>query len=372
MNSPSVYVHIPFCKARCGYCAFSSCTDMSLTEDYFAKLFAETDYYADRSVPVYTVYIGGGTPSSVPTEYLDALFDRLRRNFDLSRVREITVECNPESADDKLFECLVRNGVNRLSFGLQSVNDATLRRIGRLHTYRRFCEALQRARSFGFCNVNADIIIGLPETHADFIRSVREAAALPLTHLSMYALELHPGTPLFEQSGGVDFFDGDEQADMYDEAVAVLARQGFERYEISNFCKEGNECKHNLNYWREGRYFAFGASASGFVGNARYVNPRSVKEYMTTSVSQMHSFERQVIDPNEEANEFVMLGLRLEQGISGSEFAARYGEDFWRFFLTADKLRADGFLIADGDRIKVPSDKFYVINSILAELWKSQ
>lgn len=367
----SIYVHIPFCKARCSYCAFVSDTDYSVQLRYFAKLFEEIEYYSDKTKPIYTVYIGGGTPSSVDFIYIDALFQKLRDCFDLSQTEEITVECNPESTSDEMLSCLKRNGVTRLSFGLQSVNDKTLRFIGRLHNYAQFVDALGRARAKGFANVNADLIIGLPETHADFIRSVQTAVQLPLEHISLYALELHERTPLYQRLNGVSPFSDDEQADMYDEAVELLASHGFARYEISNFAKSGFESKHNLHYWQEGYYYGFGVAAAGFLPGVRTVNELVLRSYLDTAVEYLNDYLSEYIDTREVANEFVMLGLRLEKGISVSEFAERFGVDFWKFFSTANGLRERGFLIADGDRVRIPADKFYVANSILAELWHS-
>lgn len=364
----SIYVHIPFCKARCSYCAFSSCTDLSLQQRYFDKLFAEMEHYSDKSKPIYTIYLGGGTPSAVAPKYIDALFAKLNDCFDLSQVEETTAECNPESATDETLSILRNNGANRLSFGLQSVNDATLKRIGRLHTFDGFLKALDKALAHGFDNVNADLIIGLPETHAQFLRSVNAVADLPLQHVSLYALELHEGTPMFEKLNGTPPFDDDEMADMYDEALAALAAHGYKRYEISNFAKVGFECKHNLNYWREGRYFAFGAAASGFVGDIRFTNPFSVAEYLATPVGHLRDKTNEQVDAFGQANEFAMLGLRLESGVSLGEFRARYGTDFFEFFGEANQLLQKGFLSVDGDRVRVPADKFYVINSILSQL----
>ncbi len=367
----SIYVHIPFCKARCGYCAFSSCTDFDLQKRYFDKLFEEVDRYSDRSKKIYTLYLGGGTPSAVSIRYLDALFARLDNRFDLSQLVEATAECNPESATEELLDCLKSNGVNRVSFGLQSVNDRTLKFIGRLHGYGDFLRALDRARAHGFGNVNADLILGLPETRADFLHSVQTVCDLPLRHVSLYALELHEGTTLYARLQGQSPFSDDEQADMYGEAAEILAAKGFDRYEISNFAHKGSECKHNLNYWREGRYFAFGAAASGFVGDVRYTNPWSVSEYLACPTETLRDGATEYVSREEQANEFAMLGLRLESGVSLSEFAERYGADFRSFFKSADRLIAEGYLVTDGDRLRVPADKFYVVNSILAELWHS-
>ena len=362
-----IYVHIPFCKARCGYCAFSSCCDYGLQEQYFNKLFEEIERFSDRSAEIKTVYLGGGTPSSVDTEYLDKLFSRLRCSFNLSKAEEITVECNPESVNDKLLACLKRNGVNRLSFGLQSVNDDTLRRIGRIHRFADFVKAVELARKYGFDNVNADLILGLPEGFEDFRHSVEVVSRLPLSHVSVYALELHEDSAIYGICKSQYNFSEDELADMYDCACKELERAGFLRYEISNFAQAGRECRHNLNYWREGRYFAFGAAASGFVGNVRYTNPFDIKDYLTTPVNSMH-ISGEEISRDEQANEYVMLGLRLSSGVPLAEFEQKYGKDFFKFFPNAQSLCERGFLAVEQGFVKVPADKFYVVNSILCEL----
>ena len=367
MEKYSIYVHIPFCKARCGYCAFSSCTDYTLVEKYFCKLFEEIEYFSDKSVSISTVYIGGGTPSSVDCSWLNQLFDKLRINFDLSQVTEISVECNPESVSEQLLACLQSNGVNRLSFGLQSVNDATLKRISRLHDYAQFVRALNLAQQFGFDNINADLIVGLPESETDFYNTVAVVANLPIQHASVYALELHEGTALYEICNRQYPFSDDQLADMYDKACEILLQHGFARYEISNFAKMGRECKHNLNYWKEGRYFAFGASACGFVGDTRYSNPYGIAQYLSTPTDKLHG-DSENLTLSEQANEFVMLGLRLSCGVDLDEFANRYGKQFCQFFPTAVKLQEQGLLrIADG-KVTVPTDKLYVVNSILCEL----
>lgn len=366
-NNYGIYVHIPFCKARCGYCAFSSCCDYGLQEKYFAKLFEEIDRYSDPQANISTVYLGGGTPSSVDTMYLDGLFARLRSRFDLSKVTEVSVECNPESVTDGLLDCLAENGVNRLSFGLQSVNDATLARIGRIHRYGDFVRALELACKHGFDNINADLILGLPESEADFRRSVETVVALPLAHVSVYALELHDDSPIYRLCKEQYPYTDDQLADMYDCAVDTLAACGFTRYETSNFAREGRRCRHNLNYWNEGRYYAFGASASGFVGNARYTNPFSVADYLATPLERLR-VGCQTLTLAEQANEYAMLALRLDDGVSLREFSLRYGADFFAFFPTAAELSKRGFLSVEDGFVKIPADKSYVANSVLCEL----
>lgn len=361
-----IYVHIPFCKARCSYCAFSSCTDFSLCERYFDKLcdqIAQTQVVQNR---ISTIFIGGGTPSSVPTKYLDRLFAQLRQKFDLSNVCEITVECNPESVTEQLLDCLKANGVTRLSFGLQSVNDQTLKKIGRLHTFDGFVSALNLAGKKGFTNINADLILGLPETFADFKNSVNKVVQLPLQHVSVYALEVHPNSAMEKLVVTYNHTD-DDLADMYDYACDVLEQHGFLRYEISNFAKVGKQCQHNLGYWQEKRYYAFGASASGFVGNVRYDNVTSIADYLATPTQNLLINQKE-ISADEQANEFVMLGLRLADGINLDVFHSAYNDDFFHFFPNAKVLLNKGFLQVVGQNVRVPKEKTYVVNSILCEL----
>ena len=367
MYNHGIYVHIPFCRARCSYCAFSSCCDYDLQQPYFDKLFEEISARSDKSVKISTIYLGGGTPSSVETKYLDELFDRLNQSFDLTAAVETTVECNPESVTDELLACLKRNDVNRLSFGLQSTNDGTLKRIGRIHRYADFLNALKLSIKCGFDNLNADLILGLPEDVADFHRSVDAVSALPLTHVSVYALELHEHSPIYKLCKTQYDYDDDTLADMYDYAVETLAQNGFARYEISNFAVAGRCCRHNLNYWDEGRYFAFGAAASGFVGNVRYTNPYDVKDYVSTPIKKLLSAGDKLTQ-DDQANEYAMLRLRLSDGVDLDEFKLRYGADFFTFFPNAARLLKQGFLVCSCGRAYVPADKFYVVNSILSEL----
>lgn len=366
MYNYGIYVHIPFCKARCSYCAFSSSCDYSRQPAYFRHLLLEIFDRSTKSKKISTVYFGGGTPSSVNEVFLSVLFGALS-TFDLSEVSEITFECNPESVTESLLELLKSHGVNRLSFGLQSVNDATLKRIGRVHRYVDFLRAVKLAKDMGFNNISADLILGLPESFDDFLRSVDTVANLPLTHVSVYALELREDSPIYNLCKTKYNYDDDTLADMYDYAVAVLARKGFKRYEISNFAKEGYECKHNLNYWNEGRYLAFGASASGFVGNVRYTNPYDIEDYIATPIEKLR-LSGDVISLNDQANEYAMLRLRLSRGVDLAEFKRRYKADFFDFFPNAAKLVKQGFICVTDNSAYVPADKLYVVNSILAEL----
>lgn len=361
--SYGIYVHIPFCKARCGYCAFCSCTDLQLIPAYFRALYAEVED-APVEEQISSVYVGGGTPSVVGGQYLAELFARLKAKYVFSPDCEITVECNPESVTAELARTLVECGVNRVSLGLQSVNDVTLSKIGRLHTYADFLRAIDVFRAAGISNLNADLILGLPESSDDFLRSVKTVAELPVTHVSVYALELYKGLPLYDLRDEI-CTDQDVLADLYDDAMAILSEHGFDRYETSNFAKQGKRCRHNLNYWQEGRYHGFGASASGFVRDVRYTNVADVTAYLRNPLQKQ---AMEVESLAEQAKEFVMLGLRLDDGISLAEFFGRFECDFFERYGSAQQLLNQGFLCRQGDRLFIPKDKFYIANSILAEL----
>ena len=361
----SIYVHVPFCKARCAYCAFSSCVDFSLCEKYFEVLQKEITCAKVDGGVIKTMFWGGGTPSSVEPKYLQKLFEVLADKFDLSQMSEFTVECNPESVTEELLLLLKSIGVNRLSFGLQSANDSTLKRIGRLHTYSDFLQALNLAHRCGFDNVNADLILGLPESCDEFLYTVERVCGLPLTHVSLYALELHDNKAFNKLCESYAHTE-DQLADLYDVARDKLANCGFLRYEVSNFAKEGFECKHNLAYWTENRYYGFGAAASGFLDDVRYGNVYDIREYVETSGKAKAYTES--VNADEQAYECAMLGLRLQKGVALQEFAERYGKDFFARFPNATALVDGGFLKVEEGRIFVSDDKFYVLNSILTEL----
>lgn len=362
-NCHSIYVHIPFCKARCAYCAFSSCTDFSLTDKYFEKLNREVQMAADGS-EIVTMFWGGGTPSVVPIEHLRGLFDTLKKSFNLTALQEFTLECNPESVTDELLDFFKEIGVNRLSFGLQSVNDSTLKKIGRLHSYQGFLHALELARVHGFTNVNADLIVGLPETMQEFFHTVEEVCKLPLTHVSLYALELHDNEAFNRLCETYNHTD-DQLADAYDFARQKFAEAGLLRYEVSNFARDGFACRHNLTYWTENEYYGFGAAACGFVNGIRYGNFFDIRRYCEEENPSEYA---EAVDLHEQACECVMVGLRLQQGIDLEVFRHRFGIDFFQKFPDADNFLSNGFLQVENGRIFVPDDKFYVLNSILVEL----
>ena len=360
----SIYIHIPFCRRKCFYCDFTSMCNLSLQDRYIDCLVAEAERYLVKvgDVAVKSVFVGGGTPSVLSPDNIARLFDCIKK-FNLLPDCEITVEGNPESLDKDKLSCFHANGVNRLSVGLQSVNDDSLKSIGRLHSYKDFLQCLDNACNF-FDNINADLMIGVDSAFLKFRHTVDTVVKLPLKHLSFYALEIYPDSELRRliDKGRVSVVeDEDILADMYDYACERLADNGFSRYEVSNFSRQ-SPCRHNLNYWQCGEYIGLGVAASGYLNHIRYTNTHSLERYLKGgSVRTDCSY----INRQESMREFLMLGLRLEQGISLSDFFNRYGRQLTEVF---DISKCKDYLVQDGDSLRVCNDKFYALNYILTEL----
>lgn len=361
-----LYIHIPFCKSKCKYCDFVSFPEYEREDIYFVALISEIRRYAplmkDRRFG--TVFIGGGTPTSLKSGRIKALMDEVRKCFDIDENAEITCEANPESAtEEKLME-LIEAGVNRLSIGMQSASDSILKTIGRIHTRADFIKSVENARTVGFKNINADIMHGLPtQTQKDYVSALELAAELDLPHISSYSLILEEGTPLWESvsNGAMELPDADETADMEDAGFIFLNEKGYTRYEISNFSKPGFECRHNINYWDNGEYLGVGLnshSALSLKGDwTRFRNTDNLSEYISElGEGKLPVRDTRRIEPDEEMFETIMLGLRKCSGISRAEFQKRFGADMAVLYAPAiAELELDGM-------IEVTEDSIYLNN----------
>lgn len=357
-----IYVHVPFCKKKCRYCDFVSFPDFKNEDIYFVALISEMRRYAPlmRERVFDTVFIGGGTPTCMKEGRLAALVGELKNCFTLAEGAEITCEANPESATEKKLAELYNAGVNRLSLGLQSANEAELKAIGRIHTLGDFEKAVACARNIGFTNINADVMHGLPmQTRESYLETLRTATELGLTHISSYSLILEEGTPLYESvnRGETVLPDPDETADMEDAGFEFMAANGYKRYEISNFAKPGYECRHNLNYWDNGEYLGLGLnshSALRLKGDwTRFNNTERLNEYVRElGEGKLPVRETRKIERDEEMFESVMLGLRKIEGISRAEFEQRFGVDPAEHYAPAvTELELDGMLEVTEERM---------------------
>ena len=329
-----VYIHIPFCASKCGYCDFCSLPGKEKLMPYYQDAvliqLQETmprmkDYLID------TVYFGGGTPSYYGAKRIAEILQELKFSNILLKASEITMECNPDSVRRSDLRLLRKEGVNRISLGAQSANDDLLRLIGRRHNWRQVEMAVKRARQAGFRNISLDLMYGLPgQTREDWADTLNKAIALKPAHLSCYGLRLEEGTPMYDE-----YIDSpilptdDDQADMYLYAVDFLSRRGYRQYEISNFARPGYESRHNLKYWQLEDYIGFGAAAHSNLGLLRYSYTRSVREYISGVFE-----EKEIIDEHEELNsfnrasEYIMLGMRTVRGISREEYTSIYKSSF--------------------------------------------
>ena len=325
-----LYIHIPFCKAKCAYCDFYSLAHSEEKMDaYTAALLRHLEEVAPRAagMQVDTVYFGGGTPSYLGTARLIRILQTVQRRYDVTRDAEITLEANPDSAGDwRALRRLRRAGFNRLSLGVQSTDDELLRRIGRVHTCEQVQQAVTAARKAKLTNLSLDLIYGLPgQTMEDWQRTLADAVALGPEHLSCYGLKLEEGTPLWQQRQALTLPDDDAQADMYLYTVAALSETGYGQYEISNFARAGRESRHNLKYWRMQEYAGFGPGAHSDFGGVRYGYVRDLDAYIA---GRLVLAEAETDGTLARDFEYVMLSLRTAEGIDRRTFENRYRQRF--------------------------------------------
>lgn len=355
-----VYVHIPFCHARCKYCAFISTTNDCLQRDYITALCKEISTSKTDSVD--TVFFGGGTPSCLYRGGLTIVMNALKSRFTVLPNSEVTVEANPESCNGDFVDEIVSCSVNRVSLGLQTTNEKLLKSIGRIHSVKQFVNAVKLLQSRNIANINADCIIGLQDqTAKDVIECIDLLANLNLTHISVYALSVEEGTPLFKEGYKTD---DDSEAQLYDVARSALMRRGYERYEVSNFCKRGFQCKHNLKYWNLQPYVGFGVSAHGYDGKYRYANTDSISEYLKGKEPECEDVSR------DGAEEYIMLKLRTSEGFSLQEFSNLFNYDLRKTHACVlnELLSCKKIDIIENDRLKIHDDSLYVMNSIVSRL----
>ncbi len=360
---PSLYIHIPFCEKICNYCDFAKVLSSSSdTGKYIDRLLNEISSLNIKDDSLETVYIGGGTPTCLNNKGLTRLLSYLHDHF--PHLKEFTIEGNPESLTHKKAALLKKYGVNRVSLGVQSANEETLKYLGRNHNLKDVIEAVSYLRECGIDNINLDFIYGLPkETTTDLKKDIDFALSLNPTHLSFYALQIEESTIFYNRR--LIPLDDDMERDLYDYLRKVLREHGYSRYEVSNFSKPNFESLHNKNYWHDGQYYAAGLSASGYVVNERYTDTRSLTRYMNGFTDR----KKEVIDEETEEFEFLMLNLRLEKGFELEEFSKRFQKDFLKSYAeNIDKVR-DSLLITDKSVAIIP-DKLYIMDNILLDLLK--
>ena len=368
-----LYIHIPFCKSKCIYCDFYSLPRAEDRMDrYVSALCRQLAEIAQRTTAhtVDSVYLGGGTPSYLGEKRLRRILKTVKKHYHLSRDAEITLEANPDSAGDwRALRSLRRAGMNRLSLGVQSADDGLLRTLGRPHTFAQAEEAAAAARRARIRNLSLDLIYGLPgQDLTGWKDTLERAAALEPEHLSCYGLKVEEGTPLWDMQEKMDLPDDDAQADMYLWTVERLEALGYEQYEISNFARPGRASRHNMKYWTLCEYAGFGPGAHSDLGDVCYAYLRSLDTYcagVEAGVSVLESSEH--IPSRERDIEYVMLGLRLTQGISRQEFENRYRLPFAPIQSVLERFRATGHAALVGGRWRLTPEGFLVSNQIIGQ-----
>ena len=358
-----LYIHIPFCEKICDYCDFFTIQGPNrLHGEYLDLLSREISAFSERHPGVMqqveTLYLGGGTPSILSPEALSRLFSILgEAGVPLLRLKEATMEFNPESTDAERLAVAVENGITRASIGLQSLRPELLQAVGRRHTPESGLAALERLLSQPGLRVTADLMFNLPgQTVSQFLEDLDSLSAYPLGHISFYGLKVDPRTRLGHRlEKGLVQVDEDLYGDMYREGVRLLETKGFERYEVSNFARPGEESLHNLNYWRRGHYLAFGPSAHGFFGGERFHAPDRYPEWRRyVEAGCPESFlAKDSIGHDEVVAELIQLSLRTKYGLDMAalqELGARLAEKSVSRWLERGFLkRQDGRLVLDGD-----------------------
>ena len=369
-NTLELYVHIPFCVKKCSYCDFlSGPADPDIQKKYVDALKTEIDSIMEEAgQPVSSIYIGGGTPSVLPPEWITSVMDKIKERFQILENAEISMEANPGTLDEKKLRCYRQSGINRLSLGLQSPREKELKILGRIHSSREFLESYLMAREAGFSNINVDLMMALPgQSVEDWEENLRWVARLCPQHISAYSLIIEEGTP-FEKME-LDLPDEDSEYRMYENTAGILEKYGYHQYEISNFALEGRECRHNVGYWERKNYLGLGLGAASLVNNRRFSNTSDMGEYLKYSkVPDEIRRDVQILTRQEQMEEFMFLGLRMTRGVSAAEFQRQFGISIEKEYGTVlHKYIKMGLLCYEGDRIFLSGSGIHVSNVIMAE-----
>ncbi|MCL2171098.1 MAG: radical SAM family heme chaperone HemW [Defluviitaleaceae bacterium] len=352
MRDVSIYVHIPFCAGKCGYCDFLSVVGGDFggyVDALCAEIAAKSGDFGDCFVP--TIFFGGGTPTILPIMHIAQIISSIRANFRLIDEVKISIEANPESICTEKLAGLVGLGFNRISIGVQSFIDSHLAAIGRIHNGREAIDSIKHARAAGFVDINLDLIFGLPnQSIRDFADDLQTAISLHPTHIATYSLTIEDDTPMAANPAILAALP-DEQTErqMYHMAREFLEKNGYAQYEISNFAKAGYACEHNRRYWLGREYIGFGAGAASFIRHARYTNSQNLATY---TAGDFAPSDHHQLTPRDQAAEYAILRLRLTEGLSPADYYKNFQSDFCATHAkTLAALAADGLITQTPSRI---------------------
>ena len=372
----SLYIHIPFCVGKCHYCGFySTIYTLQQANEYIAALRIEAANYQHvfNGRTFDSVYIGGGTPTALSSDQLEKLIAAIHKHFHISGDAEWTIEANPNTVSDSQLTLLREGGVNRLSLGLQSLNDDVLKTLGRVHSALEAVDAFMIARNAGFTNIGVDLIYGVPgQTPDEWNETLEKVISLKPEHVSAYSLSLDEGSRFRREAEAGRFaLPGDDQvATMYGRAVKNLGRAGYSRYEISNFSLPGFICRHNMNYWERGEYLGLGPGAWSFISGTRHRTIADVREYSLRMNAGLSVIEdEEVANFRQAANETIMLGLRTVQGVDRARYERVFGADTVQLLeQNAAPLKEAGLIEESKGRIRLTEKGFLLADEALARL----
>ncbi len=394
MKNLELYIHIPFCKKKCGYCDFVSFAGQEVKFDSYVEALCReirdtATEYKDREIV--SVYIGGGTPSILSCEQISRIVETLNSEFNIKGthekrkglflqkkirpVTEFSIECNPGTADREKFKTYRRLGINRISLGLQSTDDNDLRQLGRIHNYDDFAAAFEAAREAGFDNINVDLMQAVPgQSLAAWKKVLAIVGTWEPEHISAYSLIIEDGTEFKRRydNGQLNLPDEDTEREIYYYTRDFLEKTGYRRYEISNYAKPGMECVHNCGYWRRRDYLGLGLNASSMVDNTRWKNIADLDKYLSGCSENIRE-EQEQLSHKEQMEEFMFLGLRMTDGISKSKFFETFKQDYdFTYGAITQRLKEMGLLQADADNVRLTDRGFDVSNTVLAEFLLKQ
>lgn len=371
-----LYIHVPFCAQKCNYCDFNSykIEEKNQKTDYLISIRKEMELYKEefKSKEFTSVFLGGGTPSILTPEELTTLMENIYSNFNIGKDAEITMECNPGTLDKAKLKAIKSLGINRLSMGLQVTQDHHLKYIGRIHTYEQFEKNYKDAIEVGINNINVDLMYSLPNQSFDeWKETLNKIINLNPSHISAYSLILEEGTKFYDMYLNKEFELNDEEVDIniYNYTIDTLYKNGYHQYEISNYSKEGYECKHNIVYWQCDNYLGLGPGASGYINNYRYSNICDIKGYnKCLEYDKRPIEEKNILSKKDEMEEFIFMGLRMNKGINLDEFYKRFNIDFkHRYNNILDKLKNLNLIIEQNNNIILTQRGREISNTVFVE-----
>lgn len=365
MKNLGIYIHIPFCKKKCPYCDFYTLPhNFDLEKEYISTILLELKSYSNKDYLIDTIYFGGGTPS-LAYKQIPTIINQIDKNFKLSPQAEITVECNPCSSGYDLFKTLKDSSVNRISLGVQSFVQTDLKILGRTHSIEDIKNAVNTCRNLNFENISIDLMIATPnQTMSDLEQTFDFLQNLDVQHISMYILKIEPGTLFYKQDMSRYIADDENVSDMYIYSTQRLESMDFKQYEISNFCKDDLKSKHNLKYWRCEEYIGIGASAHSYINNKRYAHKKNIKEYINDYTSTLIDIDKNI----NHFEEYIMLNLRLCEGISLNYLSNNFNIDIEIFKNKLNKFKSNDLIIIDQDKVHLTKRGFLISNYIISNI----